>query len=94
MINQLQKVNALLVTDGIGLVKKADYNTKICEIRKKILDHVYGKYAITQEFNKLTAYNFKARLTHEKVAIKGGIADLLKKTDFYEKIKSLSKTIT
>lgn len=52
------------------------------------------KYTITQEFNKLTAYNFKARLTHEKVATKGGIADLLKKTDFYEKIKSLSKTIT
>lgn len=42
----------------------------------------------------MTAYNFKARLTHEKVATKGGIADLLKKTDFYEKIKSLSKTIT
>ena len=59
-----------------------------------MLDHVYGKYTITQEFNKLTAYNFKARLTHEKVATKGDIADLVKNTDFYERIKSLSKTIT
>ena len=42
----------------------------------------------------MTAYNFKARLTHEKVATKGEIADLVKKTDFYERIKSLSKTIT
>ena len=56
------------------------YNIKICEIRKKYL--IMFKYTITQEFNKLTAYNFKARLTHEKVATKGDIADIGKKDRF------------
>ena len=41
------------------------------------------KYTITQEFNKLTAYNFKARLTHEKVATKGDIADIGKKRQIF-----------
>ena len=42
--------------------KKKDYNTKICEIEKKVSDHNHGKHITTPEFNKLTTESFKARL--------------------------------
>ena len=45
-------------TDMSDLVKKGQYNTKIAEIEKKILDHDHDKYATTQQFNKLTKENF------------------------------------
>ena len=45
-------------TDMSDLVKKGEYNTKIAEIEKKILDHDHDKYATTQQFNKLTKENF------------------------------------
>ena len=40
------------------------------------------KYITTPEFNKLTAENFPARLKQ---------ADLIRKTDFYDKLKSLNQ---
>ena len=40
-----------------NLVKKAEYNTRIAESEKKILDCNTDKYIITQEFKKLTAEN-------------------------------------
>ena len=46
----VKKVNAIQVTDTRNLVKKADYDTKIEKIEKKILDH--SKYIMTQELNK------------------------------------------
>ena len=46
----VKKVNAIQGTNTSNLVKKADYNTKIEKIEKKILDH--SKYITTQEFNK------------------------------------------
>ena len=52
MINYFKKVNAIQTTDTSDLVKKADYNTKIGEIEKKILDHDHSnKYIPTKEFN-------------------------------------------
>ena len=68
-----------------GLVKKADYNTKISEIEKKISDHNHDKYITTSESNKLTTENFKARLAQ---------ADLVPKTDFAIKLQDISKRIT
>ena len=46
-------------------------------------------YIATQEFNKLTADNFGARLEEAKLAAWNDIADFVKKTDFYEKIKKI-----
>ena len=45
-----------------NLVKKTDYNTKITEIENKLNNHNHDKYIDTQEFNKLTADVFNARL--------------------------------
>ena len=38
-----------------NLVKKADYDTKVKEIEKKIPDHKHDEYITTPQFNKLTA---------------------------------------
>ena len=46
-----------------NLVNKTDCNTKISGIENKIAtDHDHDKYVTTQEFNKLTAESFTARL--------------------------------
>ena len=50
-----------------------------------ITDLNNDKYINTPEFNKLTTENFKARLAQE---------DLVTKTDFYVKLKEISKRIT
>ena len=68
-----------------NLVKKIDYDTKVNEIEKKITDHNHDKYITTQEFNKLTAENFAARLA---------LANLVTKTDFDDKLVKLNKKIT
>ena len=57
-----------------GLVTTTYVNTKISEIENKIPDN--SKNITTQEFNKLTAESFAARLNQ---------ADLVKKTDFDKK---------
>ena len=36
-------------------LEKADYDTKIDEIEKKILDNNHGKHIAIQDFNKLWA---------------------------------------
>ena len=59
-------------TNTSDLVKKADYDTKSGEIEKKILDHNSDKFITTQEFNKLTADNFAARLTLFRMGGGGG----------------------
>ena len=51
----VKKGNSINTTDSSNLVKKADYNTKINDIEKKITDHIHAKYMVTQEFNKLTS---------------------------------------
>ena len=55
-------------------------NTKISEVENKIPDH--AEYITTQEFDKLTAENFTARLTQ---------ANLMSKTDFDSKLISFNK---
>ena len=45
-----------------NLVNKTDYDTKITEIENKINNHNHDKYIDTQEFNKLAADVFNARL--------------------------------
>ena len=56
---------------------------KISERENKIPDH--AKYITTPEFNTLTAENFTARLKQ---------ADLVKKTDFDNKLTSFNRKIS
>ena len=67
-----------------SLVKKTDYNTKVTEIKNRLIDHNRGKYITTPEFNRLTAENFAARLKQ---------ANLVTKTDFDDELKSLNQKI-
>ena len=60
-------------------VSKTEYNTKITEIEKKIIDHNHNKCITTPEFNKLTAENFTARLKQANLASKNDIANFVKK---------------
>ena len=55
-------------------------NTKISEVKDKILDN--SKYVTTQEFNNLTGENFAARLK---------LVDLVNKADFDNKLTSFNK---
>ena len=59
------------------------FNTKISEVENKISDH--NKYITTQEFNKLTAEKFGARLKQ---------ASLVSKTDFDNKPISFNRKIS
>ena len=68
-----------------NLVKKADYDTKISELEKKITDYNHNKYITTPEINTLTASIFNARLVQEH---------LITKTDFDAKLSSLNRKIT
>ena len=63
---------------------KPDFNTKITDIEKKLIDHNHDTYITTPEFNKLTAEVFDVRLA---------LANIVRKTDFYTKLKSLNKRI-
>ena len=51
-------------------------------------------YITTQEFNKLTADNFAARLKQANVANKYDIADFAKNTYFDDKLKNLNERVT
>ena len=73
------------IPDVSSLVKKTDYNTKISETEKKIIDQDHDKYIITPEFNTLAANVFNARLAQ---------ANVITKTDFDAELQSLSKRIT
>ena len=49
----------------------------------------HDKYITTQEFNKLTAGDFTARLAQANLASKNDIANFVKKTDFDNKLRNL-----
>ena len=66
-------------------LKNADYDTKVTEIDNKLNNHNYDKYIDTQEFNKLTADVFNARLAQAK---------LITKTESDSKLSSLNRKIT
>ena len=68
-----------------NLVNKTDYNTKITEVENKLNSHNHDKYTDTQEFNKLVADVFNARLAQ---------ANLITKTDFDAKSSRLNRKIT
>ena len=52
------------------MVKKTDYNTKVTEIENKLNNHNHDKYIDTQEFNKLAADVFNARLAQTNLVTK------------------------
>ena len=72
-------------SDVSSLVNKTNYDTKISELEKKLIDHNYNKYITTPQFNTLAASVFNARLTQ---------ANLITKTDFDAKRSSLNRKIT
>ena len=77
------------------IVKKADYNTKIAETEKKVLDRDYNnKCIITPEFNRLTADNFSPILAHAKLVTTAGIVDFAKETNSDNKLRNISKIVT
>ena len=88
----IKKVNNINTTDTSNLILKTDHNINLNEIEKKITDHDYTKY-ITQEFNKLISENFAARLAQANLASKKDIANFVKKIDFDDKLKTLSKKV-
>ena len=57
---------------------------KLLKLKKKLIDHDHDKYITTPEFNKLSAEAFDARLKQ---------ADLVTKTNFDGKLKSLNQEI-
>ena len=63
------------ITNATNLVTKTVLNTKLREVQNKIPYH--AKYITTQEFNKVTAENFAARLKQ---------GDLVSKADFDNKL--------
>ena len=68
-----------------SLVKKTVDNTKISELKKKLIDHNHDKYITTPEFNTSVASVFNARLTQ---------ANLITKIDLDAKLSSLNRKIT
>ena len=70
-----------LVHDVSSLVKKNDYNGKVSDINKKVIDHDNDEYITTSEFNKLTTQNFATRLSQ---------ANLVTRTDFDMKLTNLN----
>ena len=68
-----------------NLVNKTDYKTKAREIKNKLTNHNHDKYIDTQEFNKLAADVFNARLIAQ--------AKLITKTKVDGKLSSLNKKI-
>ena len=64
--------------------QKTDYDVKNGAIEKKPADHNHDKYSTIPELNRFTAEIFPARL---------GQANLVTKTDFNTKIKSLNQNI-
>ena len=52
-VELVKKVIAIQTTDTCNLVIKAEFNTKLGKIEKKIVDHSHDKYIITQKFSKL-----------------------------------------
>ena len=67
------------------MVKKTDYNTKICDIEKKITDHNHDKYITTPEFNTLGADVFNSRLAAQ--------TDLIRKPEFDFELKGISDRV-
>ena len=57
-------------------------------MKKKITEYNHDKYITTPEFNRLTSENFAASLAQANLASKNDIANVVKKTDFDDKMKT------
>ena len=66
------------------MLKKADCNTKITEIEKKLTDYDQNKFIATPELNTLAADVINARLKQ---------ANLVVKTNFDNTVSSLIKLL-
>ena len=82
MNTKIRKVENKIPSSN-NLETKTVLNTNISEAENKIPG--YSKYITTEEFNKLTAEDFAARLKQ---------ADLVSKTDFDNKLTNLNRRIT
>ena len=80
------------VENKIPNITNLTTTTAVTAVENKIPDH--SKYVTTPEFNKITAESFTARLAQANLASKNDIANFLKKTDFYDKLKTLNKKFT
>ena len=69
----------------VSYLKKKDNNTKVTDIENKLNNHNNDKFIDTQEFNKLAADVFNARIAQ---------ANLITKTDFDAKLLNLNRKIT
>ena len=69
----------------MSYLKKKDNNTKVTDIENKLNNHNQDKFIDTQEFNKLAADVFNARIAQ---------ANLITKTDFDAKLLNLNRKIT
>ena len=67
------------------LVKQTNYNTKITETEEKLTDHNHVKYVTISEVKKLSVEFFDARLAR---------ANLVKKIDFDDKVKSQNQKVS
>ena len=54
------------ISDVRSLVKKANYDTKISDLEKKLSDHNHDKCITTPEFNTLTADYFICKISTSK----------------------------
>ena len=88
----VKKVNTIQTININDLVKKADYNTKIEEIEKKI--HNDDKDITTKEFDKFTEENFGVRLKQAKLVTKSDIANFVKEKYFDEKLININRKVT
>ena len=68
-----------------SFVKKTDYDTKITDTEKKLIDHNHDKYINTLEINTFAANVFNATLAQ---------ANLITTTDFGAKLASLNRKVT
>ena len=89
-VNNLATKTALTAVENkipnvSNLVNKTDYNTKVTETENKLANHNHDKYTDTQEFNRLAADVFNARIAK---------ANLVTKTDFDAKLSSLNRKNT
>ena len=73
------------ISDVRSLAKKTNYDTKISDLEKKLIDHNHDKYITTPEFNTLAASVFNARLAQ---------TNLIPKADLDAKLSSLNRKIT
>ena len=69
-------------------LEKLTTTQKLIKLKKKITEYNHDKYITTPEFNRLTSENFAARLVQANLASKNDIANVVKKTDFDDKMKT------